>query len=312
MFSKFKNLALCALFGLLLAFGLRVEAETDTLGQTLYPTPEAAVQALIDAAADDTPGALQSVLGPMAAELGSGDPVSDALEREAFVRKALDAAAIELTDDGTHGILVIGSDNWPFAIPLVKQDQGWGFDTPAGIEEIYNRRIGRNELHAIATLRAGVAAQREYAAQDHDGDGVKEYARRFLSQEGQQDGLYWPTAEGEPTSPLGPLVAEASASGYSAEDSATPRPYHGYFYRILEAQGPSAPGGARSYLDDGQMTGGFGFLAYPAEYDNSGIMTFIVGPQGIVFQKDLGEQTAELAPRIRAYDPDRSWEPVLD
>lgn len=295
----------------LLAAALLALGAAAAGAQAYYATAEEAVQALIDAAVDEGPDALLTVLGPDAEALRSGDPVADAAARADFVDKAVASAALEIEEGDDRASLLIGPDDWPFAIPLVKEEQGWRFDTAAGLEEIYNRRIGRNELHAIATARAVVDAQREYAGQDRDGDGIREYAGRIQSREGQRDGLYWPVVGGESESPLGPLVAEASAEGYRTGNP-TPTPYHGYYYRILAAQGPAAPGGAKSYLDQGDLTGGFGLLAYPAEYGNSGIMTFVVNQQGIVFQKDLGEETAELAPAIDAYDPDASWTPVTD
>jgi hypothetical protein len=206
-------------------------------------------------------------------------------------------------------LALLGREGWELPIPLVREAGGWRFDVWAGREEILNRRVGHNELSTIATLRALVEAQLEYRALGHAGPGV--YATRVLSSPGARDGLYWPTAEDEPPSPLGLLVAEAFEEGYRAGEEKIP--YHGYYYRLLTAQGPSAPGGARSYLDgQGRLAGGFAFVAWPATYDNSGLMSFLVNQQGLVFQRDLGSDTARAAARIQAYDPNASWTPTPD
>jgi hypothetical protein len=288
-------------------------AGASALAQNHYASPEEAVQALIDAAASKEPGALQPVLGPEAAELGSGDPVADAAAREAFVDAATEMARIE-EEEGVEdrALLTLGEDEWPFPIPLVKEAEGWRFDTAAGKDELINRRIGRNELHTIAVARAFVDAQHEYAAEDHDGDGRREFARQLMSSEGQRDGLYWPAAEGEPQSPMGPLVAEAVGEGYAPGSEDGPRPYHGYLYRMLTAQGEHAPGKAQSYLSGDDLTGGFALIAWPVEYGQSGIMTFIVNQSGMVFQTDLGEETATMASAVTAYDPGPEWQPVKE
>ena len=281
--------------------------------QARYPTPEAAAQALIDAAAGEGGDALLAVLGPDLEDLRSGDPVADANERAAFVEAALGSAGIEQGEgEDDRAVLVIGSDDWPFPIPLVRGPEGWYFDAAAGREELIDRRIGRNELTTIAVARSFVEAQFEYAEQDRDGDGVREFAQQFLSSERARDGLYWPTTPDEPESPMGSLVAEAVAEGYRRDASGEPRPYHGYLYRILTAQGAHAPRGAESYLEDGHLTKGFGLLAWPAEYGNSGIMTFQINQSGLLFQKDLGKESAATAAATWAYDPDASWEAVTD
>ena len=289
-------------------------ADTDEDAQPPmhFESPDAAVMALIDAAAADGSDALHAVLGSDLEQLVSGDPVADANDRQRFVELARQEADIEdETDDSA--LLVIGPDDWPFPIPLAKDDAGWYFDTKAGIEEILDRRIGGNELHAIAAERAFVDAEREYAAADPDGDGVRAYADRLLSSEGKRDGLYWPTKPGEPKSPMGPLVAEAVAEGYTAaKPGEGPRAFHGYYFKVLKAQGPDAPGGAKSYLKDGRLTEGFGLLAWPATYDNSGVMTFQVNQRGLVYQKDLGEDTAAAVTAIDAYNPGDGWEAVVD
>jgi hypothetical protein len=271
------------------------------------------VQALIDAAAEEGSDALLNVLGPDLEELRSGDAVADANERAAFVEAALAAAGIEQQEDeDDRAVLVVGPDDWPFPVPLVRGAEGWYFDTAAGREELLDRRVGRNELTTIAVAHAYVDAQYEYREQHRAGDGVREFAQKFLSSEGSRDGLYWQTTPDEPDSPMGSLVAEAVAEGYRRDDSGEPRPYHGYFYRILAAQGSHAPRGAGSYLEDGRLTKGFGLLAWPAEYGSSGIMTFQINQSGMLFQKDLGEDTATAAAAIEVYDPDESWAPVME
>ena len=283
---------------------------TSVLAQPGYfPSPEEAVTALIAAVKAGQEGALQAVLGPEAAELGSGDAVEDAAERDRFVAVAEAGVRIDRQGDD-RAELLLGADAWPFPIPLVKEGAGWRFDTAAGKEELLNRRIGSNELHAIATVRAIVDAQYEYAAADPMGEGLHEYAQRFRSSEGQRDGLYWPSDGAGNESPLGRLVAEAVKEGYVRSEDGAPSPYHGYFYRLLTAQGSHAPGGARSYLKDGRLVDGFALLAYPAEYGKSGVMTFLVNQRGLVFEKDLGEDTANLAAALETYDPDKTWTPV--
>jgi hypothetical protein len=280
---------------------------------TRYPTPDAAVQALLDAAANPEAGALTKVLGPDVAEIASGDPVADANAIEDFLAAAEEAISIEEDeDDADLVLLTLGGDEWPFPIPLVRDGQGWYFDTATGKEEIFNRRIGRNEISTIETMRAYVEAQDEYAAEDRNGDGVKEYARRLMSSEGTRDGLYWPTKGDEPESPMGPLVADAVAEGYKPGQGGGASPYHGYLFRALTAQGTSAPGGARDYLVDGRLTGGFAVLAYPVEYGNSGVMSFLVNQSGIVYEHDLGPDTAQAAAAITVYDPGEGWTAVAD
>lgn len=306
LFKPEKSYALSA--GLLM---LLIASVGSAVEQPVFETPEAAVQAIVEAASADDPAVAIRILGPGAEDLRSGDAVADAADREAFAAAAGEATRIELQGDDL-AILNIGKDDWPFAIPMVRADAGWRFDAEAGKEELLNRRIGRNELHAIAVSRAYVEAQYEYADEDRDGDGHPEFARLLMSREGDRDGLYWPTSDGEPESPMGRLIADAVEAGYKPTEGAGSSPYQGYYFRPLLAQGEHAPGGARSYQRDGLLTGGFGLLAYPATYDNSGIMTFMVNQSGIVFQKDLGEDTASTVGTITAYDPDRGWSPVTD
>jgi hypothetical protein len=284
----------------------------DNAGPAHYSTPDDAFQALLDAAALDDPGALANVLGPEIEELRSGDPVADANERADFVEAANVSARIEQEDDD-YAILTVGPDDWPFPIPLVRDAEGWRFDVAEGKEELLDRRIGLNELSTIEVLRVYVEAQYEYAQQDRNGDGAREYARGILSSQGTRDGLYWPTQPDEPESPMGPLVAEAVAEGYRPVGSTETNPYHGYLFRSLASQSKHAPGGTRDYInDDGHQTQGFALLAYPAEYGQSGIMTFMVNHLGVIFQKDLGEDTLALVAAIKAYDPDDSWSLVTD
>ncbi len=282
----------------------------DAPAQPHYKTPEQAIRALTDALRTNEPAKVQAILGPESEDVvSSGDPVEDAAARRRFLAAVAERTRIEGVDD-THRVAILGREDWPFPIPLVKDDQGWRFDTAAGRDEIVNRRVGRNELGAIAVARAYVEAQREYAAEDR-GAGKGVFAQKVHSTDGQHDGLYWDADGGKGRSPLGPLVADADAEGYAlANPGSAPRPFHGYLFRILTGQGANAPGGARSYLTDGKLTGGFALVAWPAEYGVSGIQTFVVNQQGIVFQKDLGAQTADAARAITAYDPDASWTPV--
>ncbi len=277
-----------------------------------FETPDAAALALIEAAAAEGSDLLLAVLGPDLAEMVSGDPVADAANRGWFVENARLSAQIE-DESSDSALLVIGPDDWPFPIPLAKDDQGWFFDTAAGLEELLNRRIGLNEIYTLAALRAFVEAQREYAAADPMGQGTPVFADRILSSEGKRDGLYWPTQPGEPESPLGPLVAEAVGAGYGDSPSGEgPRPFHGYLYKVLTAQGDQAPGGAMSYLKEGRLTQGVAMLAWPASYGRSGIMTFLVNHKGMVYEQDLGEDTATLAAAIDAYNPGAGWRAAVD
>ncbi len=277
--------------------------------QQHFATPEAAVDALVSASRADDRTQLLALLGAAGARLiQSGDPVADHQNRARFVA-AYDAGH-RIEHEGTNkAVLIVGTEEWPLPIPLTDGPGGWRFDTRAGKQEILDRRIGRNELAVIAVCRAYVVAQREYLALEVAGSG--QYAQRFVSTRDQHDGLYWPAEPGQPVSPLGPLVAQAQARGYGAgepvSERAAARPYYGYYFRILTSQGPHAPGGARSYVVNGRMTGGFALLAYPAIHGDSGIMSFIVNDQGIVFESNLGSATARVASQITAYDPDSDW-----
>jgi len=284
-------------------------AAAPASGQPTFPTPAAAASALADAARSDDPRALDAVLGAKgAAALASGDPVADRRDRARF------AAAYDLKHEISQpaadgrAFLVIGDDGWQFPAPLVQRGSGWAFDMAAGRDELTSRRIGRNELDTIQTLRAIVDAQREYAAGDPDGNGFNDYARRFVSSEGKKDGLFWPTADNEPPSPLGPLLGKAAQEGYAKSAQGNqPTPYHGYRYRILTAQGVKAPGGAYSYLVGEKLLGGFAVVAYPAKYGASGVMTFVVNHDGTVYEKNLGKNTESVASGMRRYNPDAGW-----
>jgi hypothetical protein len=275
-----------------------------------FKSPADAVQALVTAAKTGGNKELLSVLGTEAQELiSSGDEVADRETREKFLEAYEEQNRIEPEGDGF--LLVIGKNDWPFPIPLVKKGNWWMFDTASGKEEILNRRIGKNELNTIQVLLAIVDAQREFAMADRDDDFFLEYAQKFGSDPGKKNGLYWETQEGEESSPLGELVANARAGGYTSEGTENnPAPYYGYYYKILTAQGDNASGGAYDYIVDNRMIGGFAILAYPAEYANSGVMTFIVNHDGVIYQKDFGENTKELAEAITLYDPDETWMPV--
>jgi hypothetical protein len=231
--------------------------------------------------------------------------VADADLRQRFLA-AYDAKHSMNLDGDKKAVLILGPDDFPFPIPLARNKSGWGFDTAAGRLEILYRRIGRNELDAIQTALAYVDAQNEYADKNPAGAGRGVYAQRLVSSPGKKDGLYWPSDGDE--SPLGDLVASATAEGYKLGDK--PEPYHGYYYRILTRQGPNAPGGALDYVVNGKMIGGFSLVAYPAEYGNSGVMTFVVNHNGTIYQKDLGENTAAIAKRMNSFDPDQTWKKV--
>lgn len=275
------------------------------IGQT-FATPEAAVAALSDAANATNRAALLDVFGPALAGLENPDQVQAAADHAAFAA-ALNATNRLVHESDTRCVLEVGEQAWPFPIPIVKQNGVWFFDTEAGKEEILNRRIGRNELATLQTVRAYVEAQHEYASQDRLGNDVLQYARKLISSPGLKDGLYWPTNLDGEISPLGPLVAQAEAAGYG-DTAGAAEPYQGYFFKILTRQGKHAPGGKYNYIINGNMIGGFALVAWPAEYGNTGIMTFIVNQQGLVYQKDLGAKTGHVAPAMDKYDPDTTWE----
>jgi len=276
--------------------------------QRRFATPEEGARALVDALKADDKKALLGILGPAGNGLvSSGDPVADRRARDRFVAEYDDKHGFDAGDGKV--VLVVGREDFPFPIPLVPDGPSWRFDTAAGKQEILDRRLGRNELNTIQVCLAYVDAQREYYARDPDGDRVLQYAKKFASSPGRRDGLYWSTKEGEAPSPLGPLVVRARSEGYSKRSS-SPVPYWGYYYRILTAQGKDAPGGAYDYFAHGKLIGGFALVAYPARYGQSGVMTFIVNQDGVVYQKDLGPDTAAIARSMKEYNPDSSWTKV--
>jgi hypothetical protein len=275
--------------------------------QQSFKSPEEAVSALVEAVKKGDTKELMYLFGPASKDLiFSGDKVADKAGRERFT--AAYEERHQLVNEGDNkAILVVGPNDWPMPIPLVKEGEAWMFNTKEGRDEILNRRIGKNELNTIEVCLAYVDAQREYALKDCDGNRVRDYAQRIASTRGKRDGLYWEAKEGAEQSPMGPLMAKAAKEGYKLF---TLSPYHGYYYKILKAQGEHAPGGAYSYVAHGNMMGGFALVASPAAYGNSGIMTFVVNQDGYVYQKDLGKDTKKIAEDMTRYDPDETWNEV--
>jgi hypothetical protein len=297
---------LVVLLGLALVAACSMKKEDHST----FKTPEEAVAAFVAALQKGDTAALAVLLGPGSEELlDSGDPVQDADDRAGF----LDAYAAKnaLVEDGAdRRTLVIGEKDWPMPIPIVRGDGGWRFDGEAGIDELIYRRVGANELGAIDVSRGFVDAQWEYASEGRDGDPPGIFALKLVSDPGLHNGLYWAVAEGEPESPAGPFVAAAAEEGYRRTEGER-TPYHGYYYRMLYAQGANANGGEREYFKDGLLTEGFALIAWPADYGSSGVQTFIVNQDGVVFQKDLGEDTATVVESIQVFDPDSSWTAIV-
>ncbi len=278
-----------------------------------FETPDVAVSALADAIRSNQPRQLRFILGPGSGRLvHSGDAVEDSISRQKFVAAFDQAHSIVYKGDGDSvAELQIGSAAWPFPIPLVKSgDAHWHFNAASGAAEILARRVGRNELSAIQVSLAIVDAEREYAQQHTNPTGVGEYTRRLSSRPGTHDGLYWPSTQGEMSSPLGPLLAKASAEGYVSAKPGKHVPYHGYYYKILTAQGASAPGGAYDYVVNGKLMGGVAVMAYPARHGASGVMSFMVDQNHIVYEKDLGPRSESAARATKRFDPDVSWKVV--
>lgn len=292
----------------LLVFGLPTCLISQAAkGQKTFAKSSEAVQALIAAARSGDQAQLLAVLGPDGKDLiDSGDPVADKQALQNFVKMYDAKHSLTIPAPG-YKTLVVGANDWPTPIPLVRDGTSWYFDSAQAREEIINRRVGENELGAIAVCEGYYRAQKEYAAKGHDGLPAKLYAQKFASDPGKQNGLYWPVAGGKPQSPMGPAVAEATAEGYGGGG---PEPYHGYIYKRLSSQGPAATGGAKNYIVNGAQSGGFALLAYPAKYGASGIMTFIVNQDGVIYQKDLGDATPTAAAAIATFNPDQSWSVV--
>jgi hypothetical protein len=293
---------------LIVITGYEAMALAAKVQQKTFKSPDAAVKALVDATRANDVKALEALFGPGSIDLiSSGDDVDDTRGREMFVKAYNDAHRLEKAGDNKR-ILYCGKDDWPMPVPIVKTGKLWHFQTEEGRQEILNRRIGKNELGAIQSCLAVVDAEKEYATLDRDNNQLLEYTQKLESEKGKKDGLYWEANPGEPLSPLGPLVARATAEGYKNAEQMSP--YHGYFFRIITAQGENANGGTYSYIVNGNMIGGFAIVAYPALYRASGVKTFIVNHDGVVYEKDLGPETAKSAVAITVFDPDKSWKKV--
>lgn len=279
----------------------------EAAGQKSFASPQETVEALVAAVRENDDAGLLAILGSGSEDLiSSGDRVADQKGRARFLKAYEEKNILEQQDEG-HAALIVGNKDYPFPIPIVRQGDAWRFDTPAGMDEILNRRIGRNELHTIEVMLAYTEAQREYSCMSRS-DGGKEFAQKFASSDGKKDGLYWEAAEDEEESPFGPLIARAAREGYAGGlNQSSPEPFRGYYFKILKAQGEHANGGAFDYVAGGKMVLGFALVAYPAKYEASGIMTFIVNQEGVIYEKDLGEDTAMVAAAMTAFDPDDTW-----
>jgi hypothetical protein len=297
------------LLPLLLAASVACTSE-PTSSQRTFATPDDAVRALTDGANREDLSEVSAIFGPDAQSLiDTSDPATARRNRQLFAVAI--AEQWRLVDEGAlRKVLVVGHEEWPFPVPLVKEGSVWRFDTAAGKEEVVARRIGRNELAALRICAFYVTAQREYAAQGRDGKRAGVYAQQLRSDEGRHNGLYWPTARGERRSPLGAFIADADVAGHSAKSGDGPVPFRGYYFRILTGQGPAAPGGEKSYVVNGDMSQGFALVAWPAYYDESGVMTFIVNQDGRVFEQDFGAETEAAAREIKVFDPSDAWTAV--
>jgi len=279
---------------------------SDFFRQTAFSSPAEGMQAFVEAITLNDPMVLQTLLGTDGPKLfDSGDAAADAQWRKRFLNAYADAHKVVFKENNTHAILTVGRDEWPMPIHLVQSQEGWRFDAAHAAEEILNRHIGRNELAAIQVCLAILDAERDYATLNADGDGVPGFASKIVSSPGKHDGLYWETREDEPLSPVGPLLAAAANEGPETSDSL--KPFHGYLYRMLTKQGTNAPGGAYDYQINGKMLGGFAVIAFPARYGMSGVVSFMANQEGVVYQKDLGQNTAALAAEMTEFDPDPSW-----
>jgi hypothetical protein len=291
------------LLGLALSPAFAEDAAVKT-----FPSYKAAVAAFVTAVTANDEVAVTSMIGAKAQDLlTSGDAVQDENARQSFLARYKEAHAL-VRKDPDKVLLTVGKSAWELPFPIVRVDGAWRFDADAGAQELVYRRIGQNELDAIKVCRALYEAQKSYAASAHDGNPSGLYAQRFRSDPGTQNGLYWDAKPGEPESPAGALVAQATSEGYGATpDSGKPTPFHGYYYRIIKSQGAHARGGAKEYVQDGKMNGGFAIVAYPAEYRGSGVMTFIVSARGRVYEKDLSANSDQQATSLEVFDPDSSW-----
>lgn len=313
-----RTLLIFALIGSVLNLSsAKAQSQADTSAtvkaseQMTFSTPEAAVEVLIKAAGDYDVSQLMNIFGQAGHDFfASADPVRDKNNAIAFAERARTKHAIQKDPkDSKKAMLVVGNDNWPFPVPLVKESGKWHFDTNKGRSEILYRRIGANELDAIQVCRGYVEAQREYASEIHDNSGVNQYAQKVISTPGKQDGLYWVNTDGKPGGPISERIAKALAEGYTLDK---PTAYHGYYFKILKGQGPNAPMGRIDYVIQGAMIGGFALVAVPADYRVTGIKTLIVGPNGTVYEKDLGPDSLKLAKGMELYNPDKTWKPTDD
>lgn len=300
------RVALTATLAIAAACGSCASTQDSAVEQgEAFATPQAAVDAAVAALRSDDQATLSKILGVDATDvIGSGDEVADRANIQKFLAKYDQSHRLVESSSGAM-TLEVGENNWPMAFPLIQDDGGWRFDTAAGIEELNARRVGQNELNCIETCRAISDAQADYLMMDPDGQMPPAYAQKFFSDPGQKNGLFWPTASGESPSPMGDFASRASAEGYTRADG--PQPYHGYFFRLMREQGPFAPGGSESYMENGRMTRGFAVIAYPAEYGASGIMSFMVAKQGVVYQRDLGPDSAGVARSMNVFNPDEGW-----
>ena len=311
MSGVFPSVTRLVVLSVILAAVACARRETDDANQLAFSTPDSAVAALAAALERHDVVSLRRLLGPQTEGLiGSGDTASDRRTREAFLDRY--RVRHEVVAGGPDdAILQVGEDRWPLPVPLLRREGRWRFDGAAAAHELLARRIGANELRTIDVMRGFVDAQEEYASTGHDGAAPGIYARVLRSDPGRQNGLYWHVSAGEAPSPAGPFLAAATAEGYTTSaGTGGPAPYHGYVYRMLFSQGPAAEGGAREYVVDGKLTGGYALLAYPADYGETGVMTFMVNQDGLVWQRDLGEKTAAVAKAITQFNPDSTWTPI--
>jgi hypothetical protein len=309
--GRFSTIVLLAGVWGILPAGLQAAEPNWPQPQRLFASPNDAIKALQDAVQAKDKAALREIFGPEYSELSTGDEVQDTKIARKFAA-AMAEGCVPVKEGEDRITLEMGTNNWPMPIPLVRANGQWHFDTAAGTEEIISRHIGKDELHAIGVCRAYVVAQKQYADVNPKVGGGAKYAQLFKSTAGKRDGLYWPAAENEPASPFGPLVAEAHADGYGTNTGAGPHPFHGYYFRILTAQGEAAPNGGIDYMSEGVLAGGFALVAYPEHWEQSGIMTFIVNQDGKVYQRNLGEDTSRIAEAMKEYNPDSRWTLVPD